>query len=183
MNNKISDFKIAESVLRVICKNNGVSFVDIPITFEEVNTYPIDSLYIGETKNVAHTIYKIVSEYIVNSQSIFGKQLFQDEEKRRNFLIKFASYLKSLIYDKIKFTNYLQDLTIQYLYQKPLVWLLMKDLVCPTSYVSLKNIKLIAGSTPYIDIAKFYEEGEIKKGDTLSYPFIFVNQIDCFVVQ
>ena len=121
MNNKISDFKIAESVLRVICKNNGVSFVDIPITFEEVNTYPIDSLYIGETKNVAHTIYKIVSEYIMNSQSIFGKQLFQDEEKRRNFLIKFASYLKSLIYDKIKFTNYLQDLTIQYLYQKPLV--------------------------------------------------------------
>jgi len=177
---KVSDFKLAESVLRVVCKEKGVSFTDLNLDFEEDD---IDSncIRVGGTKNVIHTIYRIVDEYL-KIMELDGRPLFKDEEKKDIFLLNFASELRSLFYKDLS-SSHLEELTLQGLYQKPFIWILMKDLICPIFDVSLKNIKIICGKNPYIDIAKFYKDGDIKSIEGQSYPFVFVNYIDCQVVQ
>ena len=79
----VSDFKIAQSILKKICQKQGVSFVDVPISFEEDI---LCALYIGKTKNIAHTIFRIVGEYIKQSPEILETQLMPDPNVRDNFL-------------------------------------------------------------------------------------------------
>ena len=59
MNNKISDFKLSEFVLKSACRERGEIFIDLPIFFEEEDR-DLSGLFIGQTKNVVHTIYQIV---------------------------------------------------------------------------------------------------------------------------
>jgi len=179
MFDKISNFKLAEFTLKSLCKRRKICFIDIPINFEKIEDETIiNGLNIGRTKNIAHTIFKIVSKYIEKSPNIFGRSLFSDEDKRQDFLINFASNLRSILYEDGNFSKYVEDLTLQNLYQRELIWLLMKDLICPIYKIPLKFIKIVTGTNPYIDIARYYEKGEIKKEDVLSYPFIFVNEIE-----
>jgi len=178
---KVSDFKLAESVLRVICKEKGVPFSDLNLDFEEDDVGP-NCINVGGTKNVIHTIYRIVDEYL-KIMEMDGRSLFEDLEKKENFLLNFASELRSLFYKDINLSSYLEDLTLQHLYQRPFIWILMKDLICPIFDVSLKDIKIVCGKNPYIDIAKFYKDGDIKSIEGQSYPFVFVNYVDCQIVQ
>ena len=56
----------------------------------------------------------------------------------------------------------------------------MKNLVCPLYDISLQNIKIIFGNTPYIDIAKFYKKNELTSEND---SFIFINEIDNDVIR
>ncbi|KKM62412.1 hypothetical protein LCGC14_1521930 [marine sediment metagenome] len=179
---KVSDFKLAESVLRAICNSKGVSFADLDLDFEEDDNLDLNCINVGGTKNVVHTIYRIVDEYL-NIMEVDDRPLFEDEVKKGDFLLNFASELRNLFYKDINFSAHLEELTIQSLYQRPFIWVLMKDLICPIFNVPLDNIKIVCGKNPYIDIAKFYKEGDVKSVEGKSYPFIFVNDIDCQVVQ
>ena len=180
MDNKISDFKLAESILKALCREDGVSFVDVSVDFESTED---GVLFVGKTLNIGHTIYKIVNNYIDNSEKIVGKKLLQNAKQKENFLISLANNLRNIVYNENSFSDYLEELTLSSLYQKPVVWILMKNLICPIYNVPLKNIKIVIGTTPYIDITRYYERGEIKKDDNISYPFIFVNEVDCTVTQ
>jgi hypothetical protein len=181
MNNKISDFKLAESIIKRISKAYSVQFSDVFINFGEGEQLSLD---IGQTKNVAHTIYSIVSEYIGRSQEITGVQFFPDLEQRNNFLLTLATNLRQFIYNN-KETHFMQDEELHpiRLYQYPLVWIIVKDIICPVFDRDLENIKVVHGKHSEIDICRFYEKGEIEKNGVTNEPFIFLNSIDNRVLQ
>jgi hypothetical protein len=182
MASKVSDFKLAESVLKSISIEKGIPFIDVSLDFALDSDNDINSLFIGSSKNTVHTTYKIVDKYISMMEKI-NKPLFESVEKKENFLINFSSELRALIYQGEGFSDYLDELTSGTLYQKSLIWILLKDIVCPVFNLTLKNVKTICGENSYIDIAKFYNNGEVKDSEGNSYSFIFINYIDCPVVQ
>jgi hypothetical protein len=179
MNNKISDFKLSEFVLKSICRESGEIFIDLPIFFEKEDM-DLSGLFIGETKNVVHTMYKIVDMYL-NSEA--GVNLFNDDISKNNFLISFANMLRGIFYSENSFFDNFEELTLQYLYQSPVIWILLKDLICPVFKVPLQNIKVVVGKTPYVDISRYYEKGEVKEEEDANYPFVFVNQVANQAVQ
>ncbi len=183
MENRVSDFKLAKSILTAICRRNNYNFVDINIDFDGEKSIGDGYLNIGKTKNIAHTIYKIISEYVDNSFYIFDCPLFNDEEMKERFLTNLAASLRGVLYDLNGFQDYLEELTLQGLYQKPLIWILMKDLVCPIFHLPLADVKIVTGDNPYIDIARYYKKGDIEKNGEVSYPFVFVNEIGNKPVQ
>ena len=69
------------------------------------------------------------------------------------------------------------------LYQYPLIWTLLKDLICPVYNKDLVNVKVVAAGSPQIDIAKYYKQEDIPSVDISNEPFIFANRINNRVVQ
>ena len=120
----VSDFKISASTLRRICRSNGVNFVDVPLSFEKPDK---GSLFVGKTKNLSHTMYKIVSEYIKKSPLIVGKDLFPDQGRKEHFLTILANNFRYFLYRDNKFYSEIDEPHCIRLYQKPLVWILLKD--------------------------------------------------------
>lgn len=180
MNGKISDFKIAEYLLKLICSINNCKFVDLSIKVGEIEGLYGENIYIKETKNVGQTIYKIIKIYIENSKKIVKKDILSGKNEKSDFLIFLSNFLRGLIYSESKVYIEDDELTLQHLYQRPLVWLIMKDLICPIFDVPLKDVKIVTGTTPYVDIAKYYKENELKDEN---YPFIFVNEISNPVIR
>lgn len=180
MDNKVSDFKLAESIIRKLCKNHNVSFVDVPISFNEMIK---NSLVIGDSKNIAHTIFKIVGEYIVRSPDITGVQFIPDISTRDDFLIVLASNLRSFLYDEITENGERDEPHVLRLYQYPLLWILMKDIICPIYKKELINLKIIAAGSPMIDVAKYYKKEDMLINNISDESFIFVNIINNRAVQ
>ncbi len=180
MDNKVSDFKLAESIIRKLCKKHEVQFVDVPISFDDMIR---NSLSIENSKNVAHTTFKIVGEYINRSLAITGVQFMQDESMREDFLITLATNLRSFTYGEEGPDGTSDEPHLLRLYQYPLVWILLKDIICPIYNCTLSNIKIIAAGSPQIDIAKYYKQEDIPSEDISDEPFIFINRINNRVVQ
>lgn len=176
----VSDFKLAASIIRKLCKQHQVVFVDAPITFDEETA---EALFIGKTRNVAHTIFKIVVQYIERSLDITGVQFLPDESHRSEFLIMLASNLRGLIYNEDVTHDITDDPHVLRLYQYSLVWILLKDIVCPLYHKELINLKVINAGTSEIDVARYYKQEEIQSEDISDEDFIFVNMIDNRVVQ
>ena len=150
---KVSDFKIAMSIIRKICDKHKASFVDVSISFDE--EIP-GTLIIGKTKNVAHTIFRIVSEYINKSVNILDVQLMPDESDRNNFFVVLASNLRSFMYGDDVDSSFRDEAHVMRLYQFPLVWLLMKDIICPIYNKDLTHLKIICDGNAEADLAKYY---------------------------
>jgi hypothetical protein len=174
---KISDFKIAESILRKICRKYNVNFIDVPISFEEQVS---GSLFIGETRNVAHTTFKIVAEYMENSLDILDIQLMPD---RDDFLIVLASNLRTFMYGDDPDCDFVDEAHVLRLYQFPMVWILLKDIICPLHNKELINFKIICDGNPELDIAKYYKKEDLPSKEISDESFIFVNIINNRVVQ
>jgi len=177
---KVSDFKIAMSVLRKICEKHNTSFVDVPISFEEETR---GTLPVGKTKNISHTIFKIVSEYIDRSLDIVDVQLMPDENDRNNFFIVLASNLRSFMYGDNADYSFCDEAHVMRLYQFPVIWLLMKDIICPIYNKDLENIKIICDGNAELDIARYYKKEELPSEDISDESFIFVNIINNRIVQ
>jgi hypothetical protein len=180
MDNKVSDYKLAESIVRKLCKKHGVSFVDVPVDFDGTSR---NALSTKGCRNIAHTTFKIVGEYINRSLEITGSQFMIDESGKDEFLIVLASNLRNFMYGKNVSDDVEDEPHILRLYQYPLIWTLMKDIICPVYDKELKNIKLVAAGSAQIDIAKYYKKGEIPAEDISDEPFIFINRINNRVVQ
>ncbi len=180
MDSRVSDFKIAESIIRKMCKKYEVNFTDVSISFNDDIT---GVLSVGETKNISHTIFKIVAEYINKSLEIVDIQFIPDEEDKDNFLILLASNLRTSMYGDDISDNFIEEAHVMRLYQFPLVWILLKDIICPVYNKELINLKVICNSNSQIDIAKYYDQESIPSKDISEEPFIFVNIINNRVVQ
>jgi hypothetical protein len=179
MDNKVSDFKLSESMIKKICRTHGVRFVDVSLSFDE----KIDgALYIGKTKNIAHTIFKIIAEYIDKSLVITGVQFMPDTSEKDNFLITLATNIRGLIYGEDGIFDEVEDSHALRLYQYPLVWILLKDIICPVYNKDILNLKVVSGQDPQVDIATYYDKEEIPD-DVSREAFVFVNVIDNRVVQ
>ncbi|MHA1469583.1 MAG: hypothetical protein ACTSSP_03355 [Candidatus Asgardarchaeia archaeon] len=179
MDNKVSDFKIAESIIRKFCKRYNASFSDVFVSFDEDVA---GALFIDDTKNIAHTIFKIVAKYIEKSIEIVGVEFMPDISERNDFLIMLATNLRSFIYKRSP-DRATEEPYILRLYQYSLVWILMKDIICPIYDKDLVNLKMICAGSPHVDIAKYYKKEEIPTPEIAEEDFIFVNRIDNRVVQ
>lgn len=174
---KVSDFKFSSIFLKKICQKNGVSFVDCNVLFDDI--VDEDAICVGTPKNIAHTIFKIISEYINKSESIVGKNLFRGD--KNNFLISLASSLRSFMYsDDFRHIYNTEPHSLR-LYQKPIVWILMKNIICPLFDKDLKNIKVVCVDSPYVDISRLIVQEDFEKD--IEEPFIFLNNIDNRIIQ
>ena len=184
---KISDYKLADTCIRRICRTKGLPFKDIEIDFEQSVGINSGRLCVGKSKNIGHTIYLIISTYINNSKEILGHELFADERNKNDFLIHQATVLRRMIYDtknKIWDEARPDNAFIQRLYQRSLVWTLMKNIVCPLVGKGLKNVAIVAGESPYIDVCHYFEDGEIDEDRSPKEEFIFLNEgVDNEAVQ
>jgi hypothetical protein len=127
MDNKISDYKLAESIVRKLCKKNGVSFVDVPVDFDG---NVVNALSLKGCRNIAHTTFKIVGEYISKSLEITGVQFLPDEPDKDEFLIVLAANMKNFMYGENYQGETDDEPHVLRLYQYPIVWTLMKNLIC-----------------------------------------------------
>ena len=177
---KVSDFKIAESIIRKICTKQGVVFQDISVSFEEEIS---GALFIGRTKNVAHTIFKIVAEYINRSIDILNVQLMPDQRDRDNFFVVFASNLRTFTYGDDDENTFCDEAHVMRLYQFPVVWLLLKDIICPIYNKDIVNLKIICDGNAEVDIAKYYRKEDIPSEELSDESFIFVNIINNRILQ
>jgi len=174
---KVSDFKLAEAIIKKICRSTGSSFVDAPIDFDGTD---LSALQVGETKNVAHTIYKIINEYLNNVENINGRDILLSSDRKKELLLAIASNLRYFIYKDGSEDMSGQPFVMR-LYQQPLVWILLKDIVAPVFDVDINNVKLVYGYSPYTDISKFYSKEETNNSS--NDDMIFVNNINNRVLQ
>lgn len=174
---KVSDFKFASIFLKKICQKNGVPFVNAPVFF---NMQTKDNgIFINNSQNIAHTIFQIICEYIRKSDSIIGKKLKLENED--NMFIVLANSLRSFIYnDKYRHVSQSESHILR-LYQKPVVWILMKDIVCPIFNKSILNCKIVSVESPYVDISKLITQAEWD--NEIDESFIFLNNIDNRIIQ
>ena len=180
MDNKVSDYKMAESIIRKLCKKHGVHFVDVSVDFDgELR----NSLSLQGCRNISHTTFKIVGEYINKSLEITGVQFMPDENEKDEFLIVLATNLRNFMYGNNVTGETEDEPHLLRLYQYPIIWTLMKNLICPIYNKKLINIKLIAAGSAQIDIARYYGQRDIPSEDISDEPFIFVNKINNRVIQ
>ncbi len=180
MDNKVSDYKMAESIVRKLCKKHGVHFVDAPVDFDGQST---NALSLQGCRNISHTTFKIVGEYINKSLVITGVQFIPNGSEKDEFLIVLATNLRTFMYGENVTDDVEDEPHLLRLYQYPLIWTLLKNIVCPIHNKKLINIKLIAAGSPQIDIAKYYRQEDIPSEDISKDPFIFVNRINNRVIQ
>jgi len=184
----VSDFKIAESFLRLLCAEKGLEFVDACVIVDdgEERDDNILGIHIQKSENVIETIYLIIEAYIDNARRIFHKDIV-DKNNYDKIKLYISLWLRTIIDNDVlsqKEETILKDnLILERLYQRPLVWIMMKDIICPIYEKPLQNIKVVSGCNSYIDISRFYDKGEIKKDNDHNYPFVFVNNISNNVVQ
>jgi hypothetical protein len=176
---RISDYRLASSCLRRICRTKGLSFKDIEVDFDQSVGINSGRICVGKPKNIGQTIYLIISTYINNSKDILGCDLFTDERAKSDFLIHQATLLRRMVYS----TNFPQwdegkpdDAFLQRLYQRSLVWTLMKNIICPLTEKPIKNVVIVAGESPYIDVSHYFKEGEVDEDSSPKEEFIFLNE-------
>ncbi len=171
---KITDFKLAATYIKQICRRFKVPFFDFDVVFEEPQGIRGNSISIGETSNVSHTIYRIVSNYIANSDKFTKKKLFANNLQKDDFLLYLSTTLRHLVYSGTYELD-LNEFNIKRLYQNRLVWLIIKDIVCPINKIAPSNILILVGNSPNVDIAKFYEQNQVDSDKLPAEPLIFVN--------
>jgi len=166
---KISDFKLAELIIRKLSDRKDSSFLDLNVVFSGDSQIDHNSLVIGESKNIAHSIYKIIEAYVERVP------ICDDDNHKQSFLVSTAAFLRQLIYcDKHFEESQHDEFSALRLYSSPLVWLIMRDLICPIYHCKFRNVQIIAGSSSVIDIARFCDKGSFD-GTEPEKSFIFLN--------
>ena len=169
---KISDYKIAAAIIREACRLKKKPFADMDVVFEGGN--PVyGRLYLGQTTSIGQTLYQIVYQYCL----VALRDALGSAEEFDNFLIYVATLIRKAVTGAEDRTMGQTDdeLFIQHLYQRPFVWSLIHNLVRPIHEVATKNIVLACGTSPHIDIAKYYRAGEVTHPNAPTTEFIFVN--------
>lgn len=178
--NKLSDFKLVELIVRKACRIKALPFKDVSLVFKSpIGLLDGGALHVGEAQIWGQTMYQIVQSYIDNDKKLLGNNLFDTKEEKNNFLLYVASTFKRCTKSDTSFDNGSNGFFTHRLYQRPLAWSLMKNIICPAFDCSLKNIKIVAGSHACLDVcldvSKFIEKGEYSDTDE----FVFVNESVC----
>jgi len=174
---KISDYKLAASALKEVCRIRELPFVDLDVSFQEgFGLTPANELRVGDTSSLGQTLQRIVSSYIDNAVHILGKPLFEDSDQKDDFLLHFATMVRNIVIADKVFDEGKEDSPHSIrLYQEPFLWIVMKDLICPVYKIGVKNIMVVCGTSPRTDGAIYYEEGELTNPNAPKEEFVFIN--------
>src|ERR1035437_2243766 len=95
---KISDFKIAEFLLRAYCKMGKTIFIDLPIQFvpKAACSYQSNGLTIAPQEKLSKTCFSIIGTYISFADIISKTPPQTTNEEKIEFLSMSAAILRDL---------------------------------------------------------------------------------------
>lgn len=177
----ISDFLLAYRIINIVCHQLDADFVDMRIDFKPgVEPYfSGNAIVLPEEEILPKNIFSMVSIYVNYLTTIVGVPLSSDEE--RNDIIGFAlSLIRGLSYDyeNENMPNIVSDQDESFLMrldQYPLVWGLLKNIICPSNNLEFKNLKIVAGHSGVVDACVFVDEDKEKRLTSTHGSFVFVN--------
>lgn len=179
----ISDFILPKKLIEAACQSKGVGFVDLAICFEDPKEFALinNKLYIGEQTSIEATYWEIIKGYLNNFKTIHGQGLFASSKEATVVYQQIQSFLDKLFKETKKADGWRPEKpVVQRLYQYPLVWVLMKDFICPIEETEITNLKIVYFNSPCIDMAKHFnsETNEELELDKIEADWIFLNS-DC----
>ena len=170
---KISDFKIAENYIKIICKNKKKDFKDLEVVFEGPMGLENNKINIGSTDNLGQTIFNIISVYWTNSGKIYSEAFFSNAKDHDDFLITTATIIRKVIFSSSIFKEERQDHVVKLkMSRNAFIWLLFKNLICPVYHVPLQDIDIITYNLPTVDVAKFVSKID---NPEITFNFVFEN--------
>ena len=171
METRISDFALVRKALQLLCHRFDQEFLDIPLVFiEGPSRHENGVFYIESTANLAKTMFSVFFLYLR-----YYLPGIPDEDKASA-----NSFFLSVIRDFNSGTDKTKEddevITMR-LNQFPVVWLMLKNLICPLRNIPLRNFRIIAGHSGKVDAAVYLTEVDLKSSNIPSsyFPFIFVN--------
>ena len=171
---KISDFKLAEYLIRNLCKRCNVHFVDIPVDFSETPGTTGQKISVKDDGRLSKTLFQIVTSYLQGMEIICGTKNDMTNEEKTAYITYVASVLRELSYAKDAFPEAFTDKpALLYANRQPLVWIALRDIICPAMNIPLKNIKVLAAKSGRIDAARFISADDA--GPNTKEPYIFLN--------
>jgi hypothetical protein len=188
MNQKISDFKVAEYILRLFCKRSGVHFVDLPVVFGQTGEDGVrdSKLFISQSDSYPKTLFRIVATYLSSLPKISGEHV--NDGVTSELIQTAAAMVRDFTIAKNVFNEANEKLPVTLsLNRDPFVWFAMRDIICPSYQKALTNVRVIAGKSGVLDAAQCIDEAKFDitmvvggDGGELSIkeehlPFIFVN--------
>lgn len=173
--NKISEFKIAEYMIRLFSEQIGSPFVDLPIEFIETNVPLLlnNKLLIPKCDKLSKTLFQIVCAYVNNVAQIIGnKQLISIPNTAKvDIMNATVAMARDFTTSSLVFDEGLKGLpTALKLNRDPLVWMLMRDIICPAYHKPLSNPTILATQSAKIDAARYVEKETITFSEIIGLP-------------
>ena len=185
MNNDIShisDFLLPHRILRIVCHQLNVDFVDLGIIFKpnEEPALRCGVIILPEEAPLTRNMFAMVSIYVYYLRSIVGTSL--PSESERQAVVNFAlSIIRGLAYnfenEYVDSIDNDKDSIAMRLDQFPMIWCLLKNIICPAQHLEFLNQKIIAGHSGMVDACVWIDE-ETSQGNRITNKqgsFIFVN--------
>lgn len=175
---KISDYKIPHYFLKSFTKSHEIPFVDLDIGFypgitPENMGISGGELRLGGYDSLLKTYYAIVGTYIKNIQHVSGVEF--NPEDVNQILTFYLSVIRLLGIGNQFDTDYSQPIEGE-INKFPIVYIILKEIIYPAYGRTFDPIKVLAGTSPFIDAAKLITEHDVNTiGDFKEYPFVFVN--------
>lgn len=161
---KISDFRLSEYFIRKFCSTFGLNFSNLEILFTDHLGLHGNAIHLigNEDYKLSQTIYQIVSIYLENIEIISKaeidlkkqfdhKSIDIPKEAKTKFINIVLALVRDMSYGDEKFSfNKLNNL--------PVIWVLIRDIICPAFKRCPNNIDILIQNTPYIDGAKYFAD-------------------------
>lgn len=173
---KISDFKLAEYFIRGICKTQNCPFVDLDIEFGGNLGFNGIKLSISESDKLSKTIFQIVAAYLQNIERISGSHCNLTREERNIIINTILALVRDMTYSTSSFPEAIGDQPVVLsVNREPFTWTAMRTIICPAFDKPLKNVRILARKSPYMDGAKYLKKGDIPSKNEAIFPFVFTN--------
>ena len=175
---RVSDFHIAANIIKRACKARHTAFIDLVVDFDEDGNTGIKNniMYLGAPETFGTTNANIIHLYFTEFSRICGIPLWECPKRYEVTLAAVLGYINKLTHsDSVLEEARTEDPVALRLYQVPLAWIAIRDLICPAFQVAPNNVKVIAFGSPYactrlvnVDDQDFPREAEDEK-------FVFLN--------
>jgi hypothetical protein len=163
MDYKISDYSLACKSLQILCKRLDCDFFDLPVVFEKECKqvgYKDGSICLDSDATLIDTMSNIYSIYVNNLSKICGRNI-DNLDFRRAVTNYFMAMLRDFaIQYKNKRVRDPNEHIVMYIDQFPLVWMLLKNIICPYKNIQLKNLKVVAKNSAEYDCVRIFNVKE-----------------------
>jgi hypothetical protein len=184
MENRISEFALANRVIDIFCHRFEAEYVDVPVIFDEGPTRHENGVfYLSADGSLTKTLFSIVFLYL--------RYYVPDAppEAKQNVLRFFLALARDFEQSDSQHrfdASGVEETVAMRLDQNAFVWTMMKDIICPLKGLTLKNIRVIAGKTARVDACRYIKRDDVKTTSLPDeiFPFIFMNlYVDSFAIR
>jgi hypothetical protein len=155
---KVSDFSLATSILQAACNAVECPFVDLEVRFcnqtdlnMEESKFEDGKIICKKTENMPESVYNIVSVYLNNFNLICGTEVFVNDNQKVEVLVSIANFLRNVLYGSDVVLEKLEKPVIQRIYQYPMLWIILNDIICPLNDITFTNYEIVLYNSPYVD--------------------------------